>query len=100
MKKQVLIFTVSLLLVFIFAIERSGDAAVQNNPENELLDVENKITSAYLNKNLDAFSYEAVEDVSGFHASNPYRMDDRQKIQAALKTFYKYSTPTGLYKLQ
>ncbi len=79
MKRQVITFTLSLLLVFCFAIQRSGDAAEQSNSEKELIDVENRITSAYLNKNLDAFSYESVEDLSGFHASNPYRMDDEFK---------------------
>jgi len=99
MKRHAIPLTLSVLLIFVFAQKHVGTSE-QSSREKELLDVEDRITSAYLKKDLDAFSYDAVEDLSGFHASNPYRMDDKQKIQNALKTFYKYSTPTGLYKLQ
>lgn len=99
MKRQAISLTSSLLLVLLFATQHGG-APEQSGLEKELIDLENRISSDYLNKNLDAFSHGADENLSGFHASNPYRMDGRQKIEGALKTFYKYSTPTGLYKLQ
>jgi ketosteroid isomerase-like protein len=99
MKKTVIAGSFSLLCVLLFAPSYGG-APGQSGPEKDLLEVENRITADYLVKNLDAFSHGADEDLSGFHASNPYRMDGRQKIQEALKTFYKYSSPTGLYKLQ
>ena len=99
MKRHAMPLALSFLLILLFAQKHAGTPD-QSSGEKELLEVEDKITQAYLKKDLDAFSYDAVEDVSGFHASNPYRMDDRQKIQNALRTFYKYSTPTGLYKLQ
>ncbi len=99
MKKLAIPFALSLLLIIFFATKHKS-ATGQSGAEKELLDLEAKITAAYLNKNLDAFSYNAVEDLSGFHASNPYRFDDKRKVQDALKTFYKYSTATGLYKVQ
>jgi ketosteroid isomerase-like protein len=99
MKRKVIALNLALLLVLVFATQQSG-APDQTGQEKELIELENRITADYLSKNLDAFSHGADEDLSGFHASNPYRMDGRQKIQEALKTFYKYSTPTGLYKLQ
>jgi ketosteroid isomerase-like protein len=99
MKRKLTSLTLALLSVLFFAT-RNGGAPAQSPQEKELIDVENRITADYLSKNLDAFSHGAEEDLSGFHASNPYRMDGRQKIQEALKTFYKYSSPTGLYKLQ
>jgi len=99
MKRKMIALSLAVLWVVLLANQHGG-APVQSNQEKELLDVENRITADYLSKNLDAFSHGADEDVSGFHASNPYRMDGRQKIQDALKTFYKYSSPTGLYKLQ
>lgn len=74
--------------------------ARQGNPEKELLDIEKRMTTAYLNKDMAAFFLDADEGLSAFHASNPYRLDDRQTIEAGLKVFYKDSTPTGLYKLQ
>jgi ketosteroid isomerase-like protein len=99
MKRKMTSLGLTLGWVVLLATQHGG-APVQSNQEKELLDVENRITAEYLGKNLDAFSHGADEDLSGFHASNPYRMDGRQKIQDALKTFYKYSSPTGLYKLQ
>jgi ketosteroid isomerase-like protein len=87
------------LLVLLLVI-KTGSTTAQNNPEKEALDAESRITAAYLNKNLEGFFQESEEGLSAFHASNPYRIDDRRSIQEALKTFYKYSSPTGLYKLQ
>jgi ketosteroid isomerase-like protein len=99
MRKIVRSFVSSLLLIFLLAVEPGGTTE-QSSPEKELLDIENRITSAYVSKNLEAFFQDSEEGLSAFHASNPYRIDDRRTIQEALKTFYKYSTPTGLYKLQ
>jgi len=89
----------SILAVLFFVAQPAG-APQESAVEKELIALENQISADYLNKNLDAFSHGADETLSGFHASNPYRIDGRQKIESALKTFYKYSTPTGLYKLQ
>jgi len=98
MKKRIPSIVLTFVCVLFMATQYQS--ASQSSAEKDLLEVENRITSDYLAKNLDAFSHGADEDLSGFHASNPYRMDGRQKIQEALKTFYKYSSPTGLYKLQ
>jgi ketosteroid isomerase-like protein len=89
----------STLMVLLFTTQLGG-APQQSAVEKELIELENQISADYLAKNLDAFSHGADENLSGFHASNPYRMDGRQKIESALKTFYKYSSPTGLFKLQ
>jgi ketosteroid isomerase-like protein len=97
MKKFAIAFAPSLLLVFAFS---AASLTAQSEAEKELLAVENRITAAYLSKNLEAFFQDSEEKLSAFHASNPYRIDDRQQIYDALKTFYKDSSPTGLYKLQ
>ena len=89
----------SMMIVLMLALN-SGSATAQGNQEKELLDLENKMSSAYLSKTVEGFFPGDEEGVSTFHASNPYRMDDRRSIENALKTFYKYSTPTGLYKVQ
>ncbi|HET9533002.1 MAG TPA: nuclear transport factor 2 family protein [Blastocatellia bacterium] len=89
----------SVMIVLLLALD-SGTATAQGNQERELLDIENRITSAYMNKNLEAFFQDNDEGLSAFHASNPYRIDDRRSIESALKTFYKYSSPTGLFKVQ
>jgi ketosteroid isomerase-like protein len=99
MKRTVRWFAPCLLLVSLCAIE-PGSTAGQANPEKELLEVESRITSAYLSKNLEAFFQDTDEGMSVFHASNPYRLDERRQIYDALKAFYKDSSPTGLYKLQ
>ncbi|HKZ79879.1 MAG TPA: DUF4440 domain-containing protein [Pyrinomonadaceae bacterium] len=99
MKRKMIALGLALGWVLLLATQHGG-APAQSGQEKELLELENRISTDYLSKNLDAFSHGADEDLSGFHASNPYRMDGRQKIQEALKTFYKYSSPTGLYKLQ
>src|SRR3989304_1964846 len=99
MKRKMIALGLALGWVLLLATQHGG-APAQRGQEKELLELENRISTDYLSKNLDAFSHGADEDLSGFHASNPYRMDGRQKIQEALKTFYKYSSPTGLYKLQ
>jgi hypothetical protein len=78
----------------------SGSATPQVNQEKELLDLENKISAAFLSKSIEDFFPGNEEGLSAFHASNPYRIDDRRSIENALKTFYKYSSPTGLYKVQ
>jgi ketosteroid isomerase-like protein len=78
----------------------SGTTPVQGNPEKELLDIEDKMTAAYVSKNLAAYLQYMDPAVSAFHASNPYRIDDRQVVQDALTVFYKSTNPTGLYKLQ
>jgi len=91
---------VSCLAVVMLLSIQSGSATGQGNPEKELLDAENRLTSAYVGKNVEAFFQDSDEGLSAFHASNPYRIDDRRAIESALKTFYKYSTPTGLYKVQ
>ncbi len=78
----------------------SGMTPAQNNPEKELLDIEDKMTAAYVTKNLTAYLQYIDPSVSAFHASNPYRIDDRQVVQDALSVFYKSTNPTGLYKLQ
>jgi ketosteroid isomerase-like protein len=98
MKKRVGVF--SFLLLITLGGVRSESTTRQGGAEKELLDIENRITSAYINKNLEAFFQDNDEGLSAFHASNPYRIDDRRTIESALKTFYKYSTPTGLYKVQ
>ena len=89
----------SVMIVLLLALD-SGTATAQGNQERELLDIENRITSAYMNKNLEAFFQDNDEGLSAFHASNPYRIDDRRSIESALKTFYKYSSPTVLFKVQ
>ncbi|HSE99118.1 MAG TPA: nuclear transport factor 2 family protein [Blastocatellia bacterium] len=89
----------SVIIVLMLALE-SGSATAQGNQEKELLEIENRITTAYVNKNLEAFFQDNDDGLSAFHASNPYRIDDRRSIENALKTFYKYSSPTGLYKVQ
>ena len=86
MKRQAIMLSSSLLVVLLLATQHGG-APGQSGLEKELLDLENRISSDYLNKNLDAFSHGADESLSGFHASNPYRIDSRQTIEAALKTF-------------
>lgn len=88
-----------LFLIFLVAANPL-DIAGQSDGEKELLEVENRITAAYLKKDIEFFVNGSDERLSGFHASNPYRIDDRQAIENALKTFYKYSTATGLYKVQ
>ena len=87
------------LLTMVFAINTGGMIG-QGNLEKELLEVENRITAAYLSKNLEAFFQDSDPEMTAFHASNPYRVDERRQIHDALKTFYKDSSPTGLYKLQ
>lgn len=99
MKKPARSFALSLLLI-VMLVMNTGSTTGQSNPEKELLEIENKITSAYLSKNMEAFFQDADEGLSAFHASNPYRIDNRQIVHDALKTFYKYSTATGLYKVQ
>ncbi len=99
MRKFTSRFASSLLLILVAAAVQGGTTG-QNRAEKELLDVENKMTAAYLKSDLDGFFQDVGEDLSVFHASNPYRMDDRQSVHDALKTFYKYSTATGLYKVQ
>jgi ketosteroid isomerase-like protein len=99
MIKRVCCAASCVVIVLLLAID-SGSATAQGNQERELLDIENRITSAYLSKNLEAFFQDNDEGLSAFHASNPYRIDDRRSIENALKTFYKYSSPTGLYKVQ
>lgn len=93
------LITSTLFFVFLFAVNPLGIAG-QGNAERELLEVENKITADYLKKDMQSFVNGSDEHLSAFHASNPYRLDDRQTIENALKTFYKYSTATGLYKVQ
>ena len=78
----------------------SGTTPAQSNPEKELLDIEDKMTAAYVSKNLEAYLQYIDPAVSAFHASNPYRIDDRRVVQEALGMFYKNTTPAGLYKLQ
>ena len=78
----------------------SGNSPAQGNPEKELLDIEDKMTAAYVSKNLAAYLQYIDPAVTAFHASNPYRIDDRQVVQDALGMFYKNTDPSGLYKLQ
>lgn len=78
----------------------SGEVLAQGSPEKELLDIEDKMTAAYVSKNLAAYLQYIDPAVSAFHASNPYRIDDKQVVQDALGMFYKNSDPSGLYKLQ
>jgi ketosteroid isomerase-like protein len=78
----------------------SVEVHAQGNPEKELLDIEDKMTAAYVSKNLAAYLQYIDPAVSAFHASNPYRIDDKQVVQDALGMFYKNSDPSGLYKLQ
>ena len=92
-------FAAFLLLLTLSALEPSKTIA-QANPEKELLDIEDKMTAAYVSKNLQAYLAFIDPSVTAFHASNPYRIDDRQVVQDALGTFYKGTDPTGLYKLQ
>jgi ketosteroid isomerase-like protein len=89
----------SLLLLALPGVERTITIA-QNNPEKEILDIEDKMTAAYVSKNLEAYLKFIDPSVSAFHASNPYRIDDRQVFQDALTMFYKNTNPSGLYKLQ
>jgi ketosteroid isomerase-like protein len=89
----------SLVLLALPGVERTITIA-QSNPEKELLDVEDKMTAAYVSKNLEAYLKFIDPSVSAFHASNPYRIDDRQVFQDALTMFYKNTNPSGLYKLQ
>jgi hypothetical protein len=91
---------VSTMMIVLALALNSGSATAQGNQEKELLDLENKITSAFLSKTVEDFFPGNEEGLSAFHASNPYRIDDRRSIENALKTFYKYSSPTGLYKVQ
>ncbi len=88
------------LLLVLLCVVKSGNATGQSGAEKELLEVENRITAAYLGKNLEAFFQDSDEGMSVFHASNPYRLDERRQIYEALKAFYKDSSPTGLSKLQ
>lgn len=99
MKKRAFCAICCLIAVLLLAVE-SGTATGQGSAEKELLEIENRITTAYISKNVEAFFQDNDEGLSAFHASNPYRIDDRRAIESALKTFYKYSTPTGLYKVQ
>ncbi len=99
MKKLMRSFAFWLPLV-VLVPARAGIVAGQGGAEKELLDIESRMTAAYLSKNVVAFFQDTDEGLSAFHASNPYRIDDRRTIEAALKVFYKDSAPTGLYKLQ
>ena len=99
MRRSARSFVSSLLFILLPAVESVGTTE-QNRSEKELLDIENRMTSAYLSKDLGAFFQNVDEELSVFHASNPYRIDDRQTVHDALKTFYKYSAATGLYKVQ
>lgn len=99
MRKPGRLLAAALFLVFLLSVNPSGMAG-QSGGEKELLDVENRITAAYLKKDVETFLVGSDEQLSAFHASNPYRLDDRQSIENALRTFYKYSTSTGLYKVQ
>lgn len=89
----------ALFFIFLLVVNPISMAG-QSDAEKELLEVENRITAAFLKKDVESFINGSDERLSCFHASNPYRMDDRQSIENALKTFYKYSTATGLYKVQ
>ena len=89
----------SFLLLALPAVERTLTIA-QSNPEKELLDIEDKMTTAYVTKNIDAYLKFMDPALSAFHASNPYRLDERQIFQDALTMFYKNTDPSGLYKLQ
>lgn len=99
MRKPGRLLAAALFLVFLLSVNPPGMAG-QSGGEKELLDVENRITAAYLKKDVETFLGGSDEQLSAFHASNPYRLDDRQSIENALRTFYKYSTSTGLYKVQ
>lgn len=99
MKKITRSLVSMLLFVLGLAVEQVGTVS-QNRPEKDLLDIESRMTSAYLNKDMAAFFQSVDEELSAFHASNPYRLDDRKTVEDGLKTFYKYSTATGLYKVQ
>src|SRR5688500_13702883 len=99
MRKSGRLIASSLFFIFLLAVNPIGMAG-QSSVEKELLEVENRITAAFLKKDVESFVNSSDERLSCFHASNPYRMDDRQSIENALKTFYKYSTATGLYKVQ
>jgi ketosteroid isomerase-like protein len=88
-----------LVFMLLLAVEQVGTTG-QNRPEKELLDIENRMTSAYMSKDMAAFFQDVDEGLSAFHASNPYRLDERKTVEDGLKTFYKYSTATGLYKVQ
>lgn len=99
MRNSIRLLACFLTLTAVFGLNPAGIAA-QNSAEKELLEIENRMTAAYLSKNIAAFFQDTDEGLSAFHASNPYRIDDRRTIEAALKVFYKDSSPTGLYKLQ
>ena len=99
MRKPRRLIASTFFLAFLLAANPLGMAR-QNTEEKELLEAENRITTAFLKKDVESFFKDSDERLSAFHASNPYRIDDRQSIENALKTFNKYSTPTGLYKVQ
>lgn len=92
--------TVLILTIAATAAGRAGQSNADKNAEKEVMDAENRITAAYLAKNIDGFFQDSDPGMTAFHASNPYRVDDRKQISDALKTFFKDSTCTGLYKLQ
>lgn len=92
-------FAAFLVLLTLLGVEPRNTTA-QASPEKELLDIEDKMTTAYVSKNIEVYLRFIDPAVSAFHASNPYRIDDRQVVQDALGMFYKNTNPTGLYKLQ
>jgi ketosteroid isomerase-like protein len=99
MKKLLIALLASWLLIAGLAFNPAGTAG-QSNLEAEILKIEERITAAYLRKDVEGFFQDNAPELTAFHASNPYRVDNQQMIRDALKVFYKDSSPTGLYKLQ
>lgn len=97
--KTILRFAMCLMFAAVYALD-AGSAAGQTSAEKEIMEIENRYTAAYLAKDLDGFFKDTDPGMTAFHASNPYRVDDRKQIHDALKAFFKDSSPTGLYKLQ
>ncbi|MBX3276972.1 MAG: nuclear transport factor 2 family protein [Acidobacteria bacterium] len=98
-KTAVVRIAVCILFGSLYVLE-AGSVAGQTSAEKELMEIEDRYTAAYLAKDLDAFFKDTDPGMTVFHASNPYRVDNRKQIYDALKAFYKDSSPTGLYKLQ
>jgi ketosteroid isomerase-like protein len=88
------------LLLGLAPAARTTGTGVPSNPEKEVMEIEDKMTAAYLSRNLEGFVQYIDPEVTAFHASNPYRIDNREVFQDAMGMFFKNASPKGLYKLQ
>jgi ketosteroid isomerase-like protein len=90
----------ALLLLGLAPSAKTETTAVESNAEKEVMEIEEKMTAAYLSRNAEVFVQYLDPELTAFHASNPYRIDSREVFQDAMGIFFKNASPKGLYKFQ